>query len=63
MDDWSGTSFRLRNVFCKIMLSESNIDRIIEMSWEDRTPFDAIFLQFQLREDEVKKLMKKELKF
>ncbi len=45
------------------MLSESNIDRIIEMSWEDRTPFDAIFLQFQLREDEVKKLMKKELKF
>lgn len=45
------------------MLSESNIDRIIEMSWEDRTPFDAIFFQFQLREDEVKKLMKKELKF
>ena len=63
MDDWSDTSFRWRDVFCKIMLSESNIDRIIEMSWEDRTPFDAIFLQFQLREDEVKKLMKKELKF
>jgi len=45
------------------MLSEIDINRIIEMSWEDRTPFDAIFKQFQLREDQVKKLMKKELKF
>jgi uncharacterized protein (TIGR03643 family) len=33
------------------------------MSWEDRTPFDAIFMQFNLREDQVKELMKKELKF
>ena len=46
-----------------MMLSEIDINRIIEMSWEDRTPFDAIFKQFQLREDQVKKLMKKELKF
>lgn len=45
------------------MLSEEDINRIIEMSWEDRTPFDAIFKQFELREDQVKKLMKKELKF
>ena len=27
-------------------LSEKEIDRIIEMAWEDRTPFDAIQLQF-----------------
>ena len=46
-----------------MILSEIDINRIIEMSWEDRTPFDAIFKQFQLREDQVKKLMKKELKF
>ena len=46
-----------------MMLSEEDINRIIEMSWEDRTPFDAIFKQFELREDQVKKLMKKELKF
>jgi uncharacterized protein (TIGR03643 family) len=46
-----------------MILSEKDINRIIEMSWEDRTPFDAIFMQFILREDQVKELMKKELKF
>lgn len=39
------------------------IDRIIEMAWEDRTPFDAIKFQFSLSEADVKALMKKELKF
>ncbi|MBK8601209.1 MAG: TIGR03643 family protein [Flavobacterium sp.] len=43
--------------------SELEIDRIIEMAWEDRTPFDAIKFQFGLLESEVKVLMKKELKF
>ncbi len=40
-----------------------DIDRIIEMAWEDRTPFDAIHFQFGLKESDVKALMKKELKF
>ncbi len=44
-------------------MNENDIDRIIEMAWEDRTPFDAIKLQFGLSEAAVKKLMKKELKF
>jgi uncharacterized protein (TIGR03643 family) len=44
-------------------LSEIQIDRIIEMAWEDRTPFDAIKFQFGLSEAEVKALMKRELKF
>jgi uncharacterized protein (TIGR03643 family) len=44
------------------LLDEFAVDRIIEMAWEDRTPFDAIFQQFGLRESEVKKLMKKELR-
>ncbi len=39
------------------------INRIIEMAWEDRTPFDAIKFQFGLSEADVKALMKKELKF
>ena len=39
------------------------IDRIIEMAWEDRTPFDAIRFQFGLAEADVKVLMKNELKF
>ena len=44
-------------------LDEIAIDRIIEMAWEDRTPFDAIQFQFGLKEADVKVLMKKELKF
>lgn len=37
-------------------------DRIVEMAWEDRTPFEAIELQFALTESEVIKLMRRELK-
>jgi uncharacterized protein (TIGR03643 family) len=44
-------------------LTDIQIDRIIEMAWEDRTPFDAIKFQFGLSEADVKALMKKELKF
>lgn len=44
-------------------LTDIQIDRIIEMAWEDLTPFDAIKFQFGLSEAEVKALMKKELKF
>jgi uncharacterized protein (TIGR03643 family) len=42
--------------------TEEEIDRIIEMAWEDRTPFDAIKLQFGLNEQAVRNLMRKELK-
>ena len=41
-------------------LREKN--RIIEMAWEDRTPFDAIENQFDITESEVVKLMRSELK-
>ncbi len=44
-------------------LSLIDINRIIEMAWEDRTPFDAIKAQFGLSENVVKAIMKKELKF
>jgi uncharacterized protein (TIGR03643 family) len=44
-------------------LSLTDIDRIIEMAWEDRTPFDAITFQFGLLESDVKALMKTQLKF
>ena len=43
-------------------LSDREIDRIIEMAWEDRTPFEAITFQFGLSESEVIVLMRKELK-
>ena len=44
------------------MLSASEIDRIIEMAWEDRTTFDVIRSQFGLSQGEVEKLMRRELK-
>jgi uncharacterized protein (TIGR03643 family) len=44
-------------------LTDEDIDRIIEMAWEDRTPFDAIEKQFGMKEADVKELMKRELKF
>lgn len=44
------------------MQNAEDIDRIIQMAWEDRTPFEAIHIQFGLKEDEVKALMKRELK-
>jgi uncharacterized protein (TIGR03643 family) len=47
----------------KETLTEADTDRIIEMAWEDRTPFEAIHYQFGLTEDRVKELMKKTLKF
>jgi uncharacterized protein (TIGR03643 family) len=34
-------------------LTDQEIDRIIEMAWEDRTPFEAIEFQFGLTEKEV----------
>lgn len=43
-------------------LTPDEVDRVIEMAWEDRTPFDAIKLQFGLKEQEVIQLMRRELK-
>ena len=41
---------------------KSNISRIIEMAWEDRTTFDAIEAQLGVSEKEVIKIMRDELK-
>ena len=42
--------------------TERELDRIIEMAWEDRTPFEALLFQFGLPEKEVIKLMRATLK-
>ena len=39
-----------------------DIDRIIEMCWEDRTPFESIEFQFGLKEKDAIKIMRKYLK-
>lgn len=43
-------------------LLESDVSRIIEMAWEDRTPFDVIELSFGLSEPQVIELMRSNLK-
>lgn len=43
-------------------LTEIEIDRIVEMGWEDRTPFDAIKLQFGLKEQEVITIIRRNMK-
>ncbi len=43
-------------------LPQADIDRIVEMAWEDRTPFAAIEFQFGLAEKEVIALMRQEMK-
>ena len=43
-------------------LNGIDIDRIIEMAWEDRTTFDAIFETFGLNESEVISIMRRNLK-
>ena len=42
--------------------SEIQLDRIIEMAWEDRTPFEAIRFQFGISEQEVIEIMRNEMK-
>lgn len=45
-----------------IVLDESQLSRVIEMAWEDRTPFSAIEHSYGLDETAVIKLMRRELK-
>jgi len=45
-----------------MIMSEAKTDRIIEMAWEDRTPFEAIKYQYKLSEQDVIRLMRSELK-
>jgi uncharacterized protein (TIGR03643 family) len=46
----------------EVLLSEEAVSRIIEMAWEDRTPFEAIETLFGLNESAVIRLMRKEMK-
>ena len=44
------------------LLSESDLSRIVEMAWEDRTPFEAIKAQFGMNESAVIALMRHQMK-
>jgi uncharacterized protein (TIGR03643 family) len=45
-----------------MILSNEDTSRVVEMAWEDRTPFEAIELQFGLNESQTIKLMRSYLK-
>ena len=49
-----------REKYAALLLQDR--DRIVQMAWEDRTPFDAILSQFGLKEQEVIELMRREKK-
>jgi uncharacterized protein (TIGR03643 family) len=44
------------------LLTQAEIDRVVEMAWEDRTTFESIELQFGLLEKQVIALMRREMK-
>ncbi len=46
----------------ELIIAEQDIDRIIQMAWEDRTPFEAIEFQFGLKNKDVIDLMRKHSK-
>ena len=46
----------------KKYFTEIQLDRIIEMAWEDRTPFEAITFQFGISEQETIQIMRSEMK-
>lgn len=47
-------------LFCSLL--DEDVSRVIEMAWEDRTPFEAIQINYGLSEDQVIKLMRTNLK-
>ena len=52
----------MKKTITRYNLNNEAIDRIIEMAWEDRTPFEAIKLQYGLYEKNVIQLMRREMK-
>ena len=46
----------------KLLLTESEVSRVVEMAWEDRTPFEVIETTFGLCESETIKLMRRHMK-
>ena len=43
-------------------LKAEDLTRVIEMAWEDRTPFEAIEMQYGLKENQVRAIMRKHMK-
>jgi uncharacterized protein (TIGR03643 family) len=46
----------------KLGLTPEDVNRIVEMAWEDRTPFDAILAQFKVNEQQTIEIMRRNMK-
>ena len=55
-------SIPVESTFNMKEFNKEEINRIIEMAWEDRTPFSAIEFQFGIKENDVRKIMRSNLK-
>ena len=44
------------------LIPAEDLDRLIEMAWEDSTPFEEIEMQFGLKENQVRQIMRSSLK-
>ena len=53
---------KIRKSTTHAVLTESDISRVVEMAWEDRTAFEAIEAQFGLNESAVVDLMRRTMK-
>jgi uncharacterized protein (TIGR03643 family) len=52
----------IKKILVEHELTERDLNRVVEMAWEDRTPFEAIEMQFGLKEVEVIRIMKHQMK-
>ena len=43
-------------------MDQDSLNRIIEMAWEDRTPFDIIYKEFNITQNDLERLMRNNLK-
>jgi len=43
-------------------MDQDSLNRIIEMAWEDRTPFDVIYKEFDITQKDLERLMRNNLK-
>ena len=55
-------SIPVESTFNMKEFNKEEINRIIEMAWEDRTPFSAIEFQFGIKENDVRKIMRSNMK-
>jgi uncharacterized protein (TIGR03643 family) len=51
----------IKKILTEHELTERDLNRVVEMAWEDRTPFEAIEMQFGLKESEVIRVMKHQM--